>query len=108
TRARKTTAGRIGRDHFANLSVLGNHNPRKWRANSAIVHRLLSNPNTGFGGSHLLLGELDFGFQAVGVGCGVVERFLRLDAGLLELLGSVQRNLRILELNLVVGNGGSS
>ena len=83
------STGRDGRNHLANLRVFGDHNAGKGRPDRAVVDRLLRDRNTGFGGRHLLLGELDFGFQAVGVGRGVVQCFLRLNASLLELLGAV-------------------
>ncbi len=54
----------------------------------------------------MLFGKRNFGLQAVRSRRGIVERLLRLDAGFLQLLRAVQRNLRILELDLVVGNGG--
>src|SRR2546427_398474 len=102
---REPAAGRIWGHHLAHLSVLGNDNPRKWCANRAIVHRLLGDANTRFGCGYLLLGEVDFGLEAVYGGGGVVESLLSLHAGLLQLFSAAQRNLSIPELHFIVGNG---
>src|SRR5260370_16579951 len=103
-RARKAATRGIGRNHLADVGVLGDDNAGERCANGAIVHRLLGDADTGFGGSYLLLGELDFGLEAVRGGRGVVESFLSLDACLLQLLGAMQQNLRVLELDLIVSD----
>jgi len=95
-RARKAAACGIGRNHFANLSVFGNHDARKGRADGAIVHGLLGYGDARFGRGHLLLGERNFGLQTVRSRPGVVEGLLGLDAGLLELLSAVQPDLAFL------------
>ena len=80
----------VGRHHFPDLSVLGNHNPRERRPDNAIVDGLLRHGNARFRGSHLLLGEGDFGPQTIGRGSGVVEGFLRPDSGVVQLLRAPQ------------------
>jgi hypothetical protein len=62
--------------------------------------------DAGFASRDLALGKRDFGLQAVGQHGCVVERLLRLNAGLLQFARAVKFNLRILELYLIVRNRG--
>ncbi len=101
-RARESAAGRVGRDHFADLSVFGHHDARKGCANGAIIHRLLGHRDTRFGGSHLLLGKRDFCAQAVSRGEGVIESLLRLDARLPQLLGALQLDFGVAKLDFEI------
>ncbi len=54
----------------------------------------------------MLLGERNFCLKTVRSRPSIVEGLLRLHPGLLELLRTMQPDLCILELNLVVGDGG--
>ena len=90
------------RDHLPDLGVFGHHNARKRCAYHAVVHSLLGNRNARFGGRHLLLGKGNFCPQAVSRGAGVVEGFLRLDAGLPQLLGALQLNFGVAKLHFQI------
>ena len=54
----------------------------------------------------MLLGEGDFGSQAVGGRGGVVEGFLRPNAGVMQLLSAPQFNFRISKLHFEIRDGG--
>ena len=95
-----------GGDHFSDLSVFGNDDPREGRLDRAIVDGLLGYLYARLGSSNLGLGEIDLGLKAVGVRAGVVELFLRLHAGLVKLLGAAQFNLGIAELHAKISDGG--
>ena len=66
----------------------------------------MRNADARFGGRHLLLGELNFGLQAVRSRRSVVQGLLRLHASFLKLLRATKQNLCVLKLNLIVGDGG--
>ena len=102
----ETASGRDGRDHLADLSILGDHDTRKRCADGAIVHGLLGFADACFGAEYLLFCKRDLGTQAVGRGADVVQSFLSLHAGGLELLRALQVDFRVAELDFVVGNGG--
>src|SRR4029077_5449128 len=98
-------AGGNGGDHFADLGVFGNDNAGEGSANGAVVNRLLGFLNASLRAGHLLFGQGDFCFQAVGGGVSVIELLLSLHAGGLQLLGAAELDARVSELHLEIGNG---
>src|SRR5579871_4056122 len=102
--ARKSAASRNWRDHFADLRVFGNDSSRERRTNGAVVYCLLCLSDARFGSEDLLLGQCNLGFQAVNGSTCVIQRFLRLNFCLHQVLGAFQLDLRQLQLNLQVGN----
>ena len=100
----KPPPAEIGRDHFADLRVLGDDDALKRSADGAVVHGLLRFLDARLRSGYLGFGEVDLGLQAVGGGAGIVELLLRLHTGLLQLVGAVQLDLGVLQLHLPVGD----
>src|SRR6185369_7362011 len=83
------------RDHFSDLRVFGNDDAGEGCPNGAVVDGLLGLGNSSIGGGDLSFGQLDFGLKAVGIRARIVQLFLRLHAGFLQLFGAAQFDLGV-------------
>jgi len=80
------------------LRIFGDDDSGIRRADCAVVDGLLRLLNARLGADNLRLRQGDFGLQAIGDCAGVVELLLCLHAGILELLGAMELDARVLEL----------